>query len=390
MKQFDGDGSRQRIAELVPHVRPPVEGAQLRALVDHRAHLHIEGVPGGQRQGRAHRGVIDAALADELRIAALVAHVEAQNAGRQLVAQAGMRAGRKAVDALRALRRFRGPQPAVAKFIAMLGRHAMHVQKADLLGLQIGDGGAFRQWIEVVVAQALAAAAFGTRLLQGRAWLRPAIVIRLLGASIDLGRRARHEQSLRIVVGHAAGVGQRHPSLHVDLAVVLVVQRHIVRPPAQAWSQVAQSGRPGTGMAANDGDREGRMRAQVIGHLVEDHPHRQAIVAQHLDALPDLQHHSGVGGEHLGCFPRFGAGGGIDAHDGDLVAHRLLHQLGGSQKIEIEVLLDDADVARGERSGFRTDLGRDILEFDALAAALDLDVAAVLHQRQVIRVNRDR
>jgi hypothetical protein len=29
-------------------------------------------------------------------------------------------------------------------------------------------------------------------------------------------------------------------------------------------------------------------------------------------------------------------------------------------------------------------LGRDILEFDALAAALDLDVAAILHQRQII------
>ena len=31
------------------------------------------------------------------------------------------------------------------------------------------------------------------------------------------------------------------------------------------------------------------------------------------------------------------------------------------------------------------DLGRDVLEFNALPAALDLDVAPVLHQRQIVR-----
>ncbi len=146
---------------------------------------------------------------------------------------------------------------------------------------------------------------------------------------------------------------------------------------------------PAAGMAADDRDRQGGVRAQVVRHLVEDDAHRQTVIAQHLDALPDLQHHAAVGGQHLGLFPCFGTGSRIDAHDGDLVAHRLLHQLGGSQEIEIEVLLDDADVARRERDGFRSDLRRDILEFDALAAPLDVDVAPVLHQREVTRVNRD-
>jgi len=57
-----------------------------------------------------------------------------------------------------------------------------------------------------------------------------------------------------------------------------------------------------------------------------------------------------------------GAVAEIDADDGDLVAHRFFHQLGGGQKIEIEVLFDDADVARREQRGFRPNLRRDILE----------------------------
>ncbi len=43
-----------------------------------------------------------------------------------------------------------------------------------------------------------------------------------------------------------------------------------------------------------------------------------------------------------------------------------------------------------ERDGLGTDLRRDVLEFDALAAALNLDGAAILHQRQIIGVNRER
>ena len=31
------------------------------------------------------------------------------------------------------------------------------------------------------------------------------------------------------------------------------------------------------------------------------------------------------------------------------------------------------------------DLGRDVLEFNALTAALDIDIAPVLHQREIVR-----
>ena len=42
-----------------------------------------------------------------------------------------------------------------------------------------------------------------------------------------------------------------------------------------------------------------------------------------------------------------------------------------------------------ERHGLGPDLRGDILKFEALAAAFDLDVTAVLHQRQITGVDRD-
>ncbi len=138
-----------------------------------------------------------------------------------------------------------------------------------------------------------------------------------------------------------------------------------------------------------DRHRKGGTRTQVIRHLVEDHAHRQAIVAQHLDALADLQHHAAVRGEHLRQFPGLGAGGRIHTHDRDFFAHRLFHQFGRSQEIEVEILLDDADIGGRQRHGLRPDLRRYVLKFDALAAVLDLDVPAVLDQREIIVVDRD-
>ena len=226
----------------------------------------------------------------------------------------------------------------------MFGRHTVHVEEAHLLGLQIGNGGALRERIEVVVAQTLAVAALGAGLLQGRPLLLVAIIIGRPCAAVHLGGGACHQQRLRIVIGRAAGIGQRDPALDVDLAVGLVEQRHIVRMPAETRGEVAQGGRARSRMAADHGHRQGGARAQILRHLVEYDPDRQAVVAQHFDVLTDLQHHAAVGGEHLRLLARFRAGGRIDAHDGDLLADRLFHELGGSQQIEIEVLFDDADV----------------------------------------------
>jgi len=56
-------------------------------------------------------------------------------------------------------------------------------------------------------------------------------------------------------------------------------------------------------------DKGGGARARFFRHLVEDYSHRQAVIAQHLDALPDLQHHAAVGGKDQRFLPRLGAGG---------------------------------------------------------------------------------
>ena len=64
--------------------------------------------------------------------------------------------------------------------------------------------------------------------------------------------------------------------------------------------------------------------------------------------------------------------------------------LAGRQEVEIEILLDDADVAGRQRHRLRPYLRRHILEFNALPAVLDVDLALVLHQRQIVGINRDR
>jgi hypothetical protein len=68
-----------------------------------------------------------------------------------------------------------------------------------------------------------------------------------------------------------------------------------------------------------DGHRQGRAGAQGLGHLVEDHPGGHAVVAQHLDAVADLQHHAFVGGQHRGGLGGLLAVAGIGAAAPDLL-----------------------------------------------------------------------
>ena len=325
----------------------PIECRQPGAFIDDGLDLDVKGIAGCQRQRRTHRRVIDRALADELRIAAFVLHVETQDAGGQLIAESGVSAGRKTVDALRALRRFRRPQPVIAIFVAVLGRHAMDIEEAHLLGLQIGDRGAFGQRVEIVIAQSLAAAAFRSRLLQVLTTDRHTKIVRLT-CSDHLAWRAGDQQRLRVVIGGAAGIGQRHPPLHIDFAVALVVESDVVGLPAESRGQIAQSRAPSARVRADDADRKGGPCAQVVRHLVENDAHRQPVIAKHLDALADFQDHAAVGGKNQCLLARFSPGCGIHPHDGHFLADGLFHEFRGGQQVEIEVLLKDADIRRRE------------------------------------------
>src|SRR5215469_15758573 len=107
--------------------------------------------------------MVDAALTDELRVSALIAHVKAQNPSRQLIAEPRMSAGGESIYRLGALRLLRCAEPGIAVLISMFRRHAAHIEEAHLFGLQVGCGGPFRERIQVVVPEALARAALGAR-----------------------------------------------------------------------------------------------------------------------------------------------------------------------------------------------------------------------------------
>ena len=84
---------------------------------------------------------------------------------------------------------------------------------------------------------------------------------------------------------------------------------------------------------------------------------------KHLDPVADLHHDAAVRGEDARALARFRAGGGIDPHQGDRLADGLLHQRGGRQQVEVEILLDDADAVARQGHGLGPDLRRDVGEF---------------------------
>ncbi len=80
-----------RIGSVVLQIRnfrlPPLFVGDALAPLDDRADLDVERLAGGEADLRAHRRVADRVLADELRIAAGVALIDADRAGRQRIAE---------------------------------------------------------------------------------------------------------------------------------------------------------------------------------------------------------------------------------------------------------------------------------------------------------------
>ena len=327
------------------------------------------------------------AFADELGLAPAVAHVDAHHAGGQRFANPALTGAGELEDRGRAFRLVRIGLPAVAEFVAAPRWHAHRIEEADLLGLGIGDRGAAADRIDVEIAQPLAAAAFGAGHIAARAGAAPAIDRRGLA---DLPDAARHQQGAGIGKGRAGRIGEGDPALDVDLAGLVIEQRDIVGLPAEARGQVAERQRPGASLGGIDGDAEGRAGAQAGGNRIEDHPHRQAIVAQHLDPVPDLQHHAAIDRQHRGALAGFGAGRGIGAEQGNRLAHRLLHQRFGREQVIVEVLFDYAEAFAAQCHRFGADLGRNVGKFLPRFAGGQVHLPHVLHQRLAIVVDGDR
>ena len=78
-----------------------------------------------------------------------------------------------------------------------------------------------------------------------------------------------------------------------------------------------------------------------------DHSHkavREAIVAQHLDPVADLQDHAAIGSQHRGLLARFRAGCRVGADQRDRLPDGVLHDLGRAEQVIVEILLDDRHV----------------------------------------------
>ena len=131
-------------------------------------------------------------------------------------------------------------------------------------------------------------------------------------------------------------------------------------------------------------------RASVGGHPVEDDARREAVIAQHFDAVADLHHDAAVRGEDRCPLARLGAGRGIDPHQRHGLSNGVLHQRARRQQVEIEILFDDANAAAAQRDGRRLDLRGDIGKFLAASSGRQVEHALVFNQRAIVVVDGDR
>lgn len=235
------------------------------------------------------------------------------------------------------------------------------------------------------IAQLLAAATFRPGPVSARLG-SPAIISDI--TLLHLSHFPGDQQGAGVGEGGAGAVVERDPALHVELARFLVEQGDIIRFPAHARRQIAQRHRPCTALRRIHGDAQRRARAQIGRNGGKNDPHRQTVVAQHLDPFADLQHHAAIGRQHQRLFPRFRACGGVGAEQGDRLADRFFHQRCGRQKVIVEILFDYADAFARQCHCFGAYARGDIGKF-LTRASEERDTADVLHQRQIIIVDGD-
>src|SRR6185295_18873237 len=127
-----------------------------------------ERLAGAEADLGSHRGVADRALADELRISARIALVDADGARRERIAKPLLARAREAQHAVGAFRLLARVHPVVAIFIGPSRRRVVDVEEADLLGLLIGDRRPLGERIEIEIAEPLPVRRLGARLANRR------------------------------------------------------------------------------------------------------------------------------------------------------------------------------------------------------------------------------
>ena len=337
-------------------------------------------------------GVVDAVLADELRVARAVLLVHAHHALRHRHAEARRLAVLELHEHpdLHLL-----PDAADARAVVIVAalehellghRHAARAEERHLLRLVIGDRRRAPERVEVILEERflrhLACRGVGFGHPSGESCRLPQFVAH----AVDV---ARHELQLGARVGGAARVGERHPAVQIQRAVRAVELGDVIGFPRQPARQVGELERLRAGARAQQLGHQRRPVAQVGRHAVVDDAPGQTG----LDAVADPQYHAVARRQHRRGLDRLGAGGGMGLHHADRPPDVFFQQLGRGEQVEVEVLLD-----QGERPGLRQAaqlrrLGAHapayLAQRKAVRPRLQRHAPRVLHQRQVLVIDCD-
>ncbi|MNY04117.1 hypothetical protein D3C86_1367720 [compost metagenome] len=141
---------------------------------------------------------------------------------------------------------------------------------------------------------------------------------------------------------------------------------------------------PGPLGAGPDGQH--RLVAQPLGHAVEDDALGLAGAVQGLEPAINLQHRALCArADHGGLLDLF-AGRRVGADDAHHLAHRLLHQAGGRQQVEVGVAFDHMGRQPLQHRALRHDAGGQAAEPDDPLARRQVDSARLDDQSQTFVV----
>ncbi len=253
-------------------------------------------------------------------------------------------------------------------------------QQRNLLVLVVVDGGAPLQRVEVVLKEGLLgeaarAVARHVRLGEHLAGHRPG-----RRRAVDV---AGDELQPCVLVGRAAGVVHRHPSFQVGQLLAVGEHHHVIGVPRQAGGEVAHFALGGEGLGRIHLPLQRRLQqqsARQAGQLQVAGRIEQHLAARvNDDAVADRQQ-------------RAARALAVVVDDGDGGADVLLQQLGAADQVVVVVLLQQRDRA-GERlevhAGGVNRAGH-AGEGEEVQPLGEAELARLLHQRQVLVVDRQR
>ena len=276
-----------------------------------------------------------------------------------------------------------GPEtgPLSLEQVLLAAGNARGLQQGHLLLLVVVDGGRSGQGVEVVLEQGLLPHLGRGRGFQCLPQNGAAQAVLLLDPVHVTG----HQLQVGIRIADAALVGQGHPAVQVQAAVVIVQFSHVVGPPGEAAGQVGDLHLLLPGALVIHRHGQGGAVTQVGRHVRVDQP----AADLGLDAVAGLQHHAVTGAEHPYLPGLFLAGGRMPVDERHLPAHVLAQQGLGAEQVVFEILLMDPQTVGPDEHGFRPDAGAHLAEGEGVRPRAQVDGAAVLDQGQVMVVDGD-